>query len=65
MRTMAERYGDDVSFNFESNGRSVWVVALFGKSAPPTLTTVSDREAPWACLDDEHDEDGDEEEGES
>jgi hypothetical protein len=34
MRVMAERYGGDVSFNFDSNGRSVWVMALFGKGVP-------------------------------
>ena len=65
VRTLTERYGGDVSFSFDSNGRSVWVIALFGKGAPPTLRTVSDREVPWAPLDDEHDEDGDKEEGES
>jgi len=32
---MAERYGGDVSFNFDSNGRSVWVMALVGRDAPP------------------------------
>ena len=64
VRALAERYGGDVSFNFDSNGRSVWVMALFGKGAPPTLRTVSDREMPWIPLDDEQEEDGDEEEGE-
>ena len=39
-RTLAERYGGDVSFSFDSNGRSVWVVAMFGKGAPPTLSAV-------------------------
>ena len=34
VRAIAERYSGDVSFNFDSNGRSVWVVALFGKGAP-------------------------------
>jgi len=63
MRVMAERYGGDVSFNFDSNGRSVWVVALFGKGAPPALRTVSDGEVPWTPLDDEQDEGGNEEEG--
>ena len=63
MRVMAERYGGDVSFNFDSNGRSVWVVALFGKGAPPALRTVSDGEVPWTPLDDEQDEAGNEEEG--
>ena len=63
MRAMAERYGGDVSFNFDSNGRSVWVVALFGKGAPPALRTVSDGEVQWTPLDDEQDEGGNEEEG--
>ena len=63
MRVMAERYGRDVSFNFDSNGRSVWVMALFGKGTPPTPRTVSDREVPWTPLDDEQDEGGNEEEG--
>ncbi len=35
MRALAERYGGDVSFSFDSNGRSVWVMALLGKDAPP------------------------------
>ena len=63
VRAMAERYGGDVSFNFDSNGRSVWVMALFGKGAPPTLRTVSDGEVPWTPLDDEQEERGNEEEG--
>jgi hypothetical protein len=63
MRAMAERYGGDVSFNFDSNGRSVWVVALFGKGAPPALRRVSDSEVPWIPLDDEQDEGGNEEDG--
>ena len=63
MRVMAERYGGDVSFNFDSNGRSVWVIAVFGKGAPPALRTVSDSEVPWASLDDEQEEGGNEEEG--
>jgi hypothetical protein len=50
-----------VSFSFDSNGRSVWVTALFGKGAPPTLRTVSDREVPWIPLDDAQEEDGNEE----
>ena len=61
VRALLERYGGDVSFNFDSNGRSVWLMALFGKSAPPMLRTVSDAEVPWASLDDEHEEDGNEE----
>jgi len=62
MRVMAERYGGDVSFNFDSNGRSVCVMALFGKSAPPALRTVSDGEVPWIPLDEDQ-EGGNEEEG--
>jgi len=62
MRVMAERYGRDVSFNFDSNGRSVWVMALFGKGAPPALRTVSDGEVPWIPLDEDQ-EGGNEEEG--
>ena len=58
VRALAERYGADVAFSFDSNGRCVWVVALFGKGAPPALRTVSDREVPWIPLDDEHEEDG-------
>ena len=60
MRVVVERYGGDVSFTFDSNGRSVWVMALFGKGAPPALRTVSDGEVPWTPLDDEEEEDGDE-----
>ncbi len=37
LRALAERYGVDVSFSFDSNGRSVWMVAVFGKGAPPAL----------------------------
>jgi hypothetical protein len=51
-----------VSFSVDSNGRSVWVTALFRKGAPPTLRTVSDSEVPWIPLDDEQDEGGNEEE---
>ena len=40
VRALAERYGGDVAFSFDSNGRSVWVMALFGKDAPPTLSAV-------------------------
>ena len=39
-RKLAERYGEDVSFGFDPNGR---VMTLFGKGAPPALRTVSDR----------------------
>jgi len=59
---LAERYGADVSFSLDSNGRSVWVMALFGKGAPPALRTVSDGEVPWTPLDDEQEEGGNEEE---
>jgi hypothetical protein len=65
MRVMAERYGRDVSFNFDSNGRSVWVMALFGKGAPPALRTVSDGEVPWTPLNDEQEEEEKDEEGEN
>ena len=61
VRALAERYGGDVSFCFDRNGQSVWVMALFGKGAPPTLRTVSDREVPWIPLDDEQEEDRNEE----
>ena len=64
VRVLAERHGGDVSFSFDSNGRSVWVMALFGKSAPPALRTVSDGEMPWTPLDDEQEE-GKDEEGEN
>ncbi len=57
VRVLAERYGGDVSFSFDSNGRSVWVMALFGKDAPPTLRTVSDGEVPWIPLDEKQGED--------
>jgi hypothetical protein len=50
-----------VSFSFDSNGRSVWVMALFGKGAPPAVRTVSDSEVPWIPLDEEQGEDGNEE----
>jgi len=64
VRVLTERYGGDVAFSFDSNGRSVWVMALFGKGAPPAVRTVSDREAPWIPLDEEQEEDGNDEEGE-
>jgi hypothetical protein len=65
MRVMAERYSGDVSFNFDSNGRSVWVMALFGKGAPPALRTVSDGEVPWTPLNDKQEEEEKDEEGEN
>jgi len=40
VRTLAERYGGEVAFSFDSNGRSVWVMALFGKGAPLALSAV-------------------------
>jgi hypothetical protein len=40
VRVLGERYGGDVAFSFDSNGRSVWVTALFGKGASPTLSAV-------------------------
>ena len=64
VRSLLERCGGDVTFSFDSNGRSVWVVAVFGKDAPPMLRTVSDSEVPWMPLDDEHEEDGDQKERE-
>jgi hypothetical protein len=42
VRDLTERYGGDVSFTFDSDGRSVWVVALFDKDAPPAVRTVPD-----------------------
>ncbi len=65
VRVLAERYGGDVAFSFDSNGRSVWVMALFGKDAPPAVRTVSDREMPWIPLDEEQEEDGNGEESEN
>ncbi len=35
VRVLAERYGGDVAFSFDSNGRSLWVMAVFGNGAPP------------------------------
>ena len=64
VRVLAERYGADVSFSLDSNGRSVWVMALFGKGAPPALRTVSDGEVSWTPLDDEQNDGGYEEESE-
>jgi len=65
VRALAERYGADVAFSCDSNGRSVWVMALFGKGAPPALRTVSDREVPWIPLDDEQEEEEKDEVGEN
>jgi hypothetical protein len=40
----------NVSFSFDSNGRSVWVMALLGKGAPPLtlLRRAQDRPFDWA-----------------
>jgi hypothetical protein len=35
VRALAGCYGRNVSFSFDSNGRSVWVMARFGRGAPP------------------------------
>jgi hypothetical protein len=62
VRALLERYGGDVSLSFDSNGRSVWVMALFGEDAPPALRTVSASEVPWIPVDEEQAEDGNDEE---
>jgi hypothetical protein len=59
---LTERYGGDVSFTFDSNGRSVWVVAMFGKDAPPAVRMVPEEEVSWSFGSDDQ-EDGDNEEG--
>jgi hypothetical protein len=47
---LAERYGAGVSFSLDSTGRSVRVMALFGKGAPPVtlLRRAQDRPFDWA-----------------
>lgn len=66
VRSLAERYGGDVSLTFDSDGRSVWVVALFGKSAPPSLRTVPDEAVSWPSVyEDQEDSSTEEEEDES
>lgn len=66
VRAMAERYDSAVSFTFDSDGRSVWVVALFGKSAPPVLRTVPDDAVSWSSTyEDQEDSSDDEEDDES
>ena len=60
VRELAERYGDGVSFTFDSNGRSVLVVALFEKSAPPAVRMVPEDEVSWPSGNDDQ-EDGDDE----
>lgn len=66
VRAIAERYDSTVSFTFDSNGRSVWVVALFSKSAPPALRTVPDDAVSWSsAYEDEEESSDDEEDDES
>ena len=62
VRSLAERYGGDVSFTFDSNGRSVWVVALFGKSAPPSLRSVPAEAVSWPPLYGDQEDGGNEDE---
>ena len=51
VRALAERYGAGVTFSFDSNGRSVWVMALFGKGAPPlSLSILRDGATPPRLL---------------
>ena len=35
VRPLLERYRGDVPFSLDSDGRSLWVMALFGKGATP------------------------------
>lgn len=66
VRTLAERYGGDVAFVFDSDGRSVWVMALFEKSAPPSLRMVPVEAVSWPSMDeDQEDSSTEEEEDES
>ena len=46
----------------QTSTRSVWVMAVFGKDAPPALRTISASEVPWIPLNDEQEEDGNDEE---
>ncbi len=62
VRTLAERYGGDVSFTFDSNWRSVWVMALFGKSAPPSLRSVPAEAVSWSPLYKDQEDGGNEDE---
>jgi hypothetical protein len=62
IRVLAERYDGDVSFTVDSDGRSVWVVALFGKSAPPALRTVPVEAVSWSSAYEDQEEGSDEEE---
>lgn len=66
VRTLSERYGGDVAFVFDSDGRSVWVMALFEKSAPPSLRTVPVEAVSWSSMDeDQEDSSAEEEDDES
>ena len=47
MRALVERHGGEISFTFDSNGRSVWLVGVFDKSGPPTVRKVKEGEYPW------------------
>jgi len=49
VRALTGYYGGNVFFSFDSNGRSVWVIALFGKGAPP-LTLSFLRDGPSGLL---------------
>ncbi|MDE2058261.1 MAG: hypothetical protein KGL31_05480 [candidate division NC10 bacterium] len=62
VRAIAERYDSAVSFIFDSDGRSVWVVALFSKSAPPALRTVPDDAVSWSSEYEDQEESSDDEE---
>lgn len=62
IRELAERYGGSVSFTFDSNRQSVWVVALFGKGAPPAVRMVPEEAVSWSSGDDEGEDEDDEEE---
>ena len=64
VRTLAERYHGGVMFPFDSNGTSVWVVAVFDNGAPPALREMSDGGCPWPAQEDDQ-EDGGEEKTES
>lgn len=69
IRALTERYGGHVFFTLDSNRQSVWVVALFEKSAPPALRTVPDDAVSWSSVyevcEDQEDSSDDEEDDES
>ncbi len=66
VRSLVERYGGDVSFTFDSDGRSVWVVVLFDKDAPPAVRTVPDDAVSWPSgYEDQEDSSTEEEDDES